>query len=178
MKSASKNPKSKRNKNTQIAYDKTTINFSIINEDLFEIFENSDEETFLISEPPYHEMELAINALNSTNCAVICTDIDCNINFLNHAAEDSTGWLREEAYGKPVNQVFNIINSGTRKPAFNPIGLVVQINKPRIIDPNTILIRHDGSEIEIENSTSSIHNLYGQLSGIVIVFNHKKSLTN
>jgi hypothetical protein len=83
MKSASKNPKSKRFKNAQIANDITPINFFIKDEDLFEIFENSDEENFLISEPPYHEMELAINALNSTNCSVICTDIDCNINFLN-----------------------------------------------------------------------------------------------
>ncbi len=109
-------------------------------------------------------------ALNSISDAVICSDINCNIDYLNIAAEQLTGWSREEAYGKPINQVFNIINALTRKPAFNPIGLVLQIDRPRTLCTDTLLIRRDGTEVAIEDSTSPIHNWDGQLTGVVVVF--------
>ena len=109
-------------------------------------------------------------ALNSIGDAVICTDIDCNVDYLNIAAEKITGWSRDDAYGKPINQVFNIINALTRKPAFNPVGLVLQIDRPRTLCPDTLLIRQDGTEIAIEDSPSPIHNWGGQLTGVVIVF--------
>jgi diguanylate cyclase (GGDEF)-like protein/PAS domain S-box-containing protein len=123
-----------------------------------------------IYENKIKEKTLAEIALNSISDAVICTDIDCNIDYLNIAAEKITGWSREEAHGKPINQVFNIIHSTTRKPAFSPIGLVLQTDKPRVLAADTLLIKRDGTEIAIEDSTSPIHNWDGQLTGVVIVF--------
>lgn len=127
-------------------------------------------EPIIIDESVYKEKVRAEIALNSISDAVICTDINCNIDYLNIAAENLTGWPRDEAYGKPVNQVFNIINGITRKPAFSPIGLVLQVNKPRTLAANTLLIKRDGSEVPIEDSTSPIHNWDGQLTGVVVVF--------
>ena len=127
-------------------------------------------EPIIIDESIYKEKVRAEIALNSISDAVICTDIDCNIDYLNIAAEKITGWSREEAYGKPVNLVFNIIHSVTRKGAFSPIGLVLQTNKPRTLSPDTLLIKRDGTEVAIEDSTSPIHNWDGQLTGVVIVF--------
>ena len=124
----------------------------------------------IIDESTFKEKLRAEIALNSISDAVICTDIDCNIDYLNIAAEKITGWSREEAYGKPINQVFNIIHSGTRKHAYSPIGLVLQTNKPRTLSPDTLLIKRDGTEVAIEDSTSPIHNWDGQLTGVVIVF--------
>jgi diguanylate cyclase (GGDEF)-like protein/PAS domain S-box-containing protein len=124
----------------------------------------------VIDECVYKEKVRAEIALNSISDAVICTDIDCNIDYLNIAAEKITGWSREEAHGKPLNQVFNIIHSTSRKPAFSPIGLVLQTNKPRVLAPDTLLIKRDGTEVAIEDSTSPIHNWDGQLTGVVIVF--------
>ena len=127
-------------------------------------------EPVIIDEHIFKEKMRAEIALNSISDAVICTDIDCNIDYLNIAAEKITGWTREEANGLPVNQIFNIIHSGTRKPAFSPIGLVLQTNKPRVLAADTLLIKRDGTEVPIEDSTSPIHNWDGQLTGVVIVF--------
>ncbi len=127
-------------------------------------------EPIVIDKTSYKEKVRAEIALNSISDAVICTDIDCNIDYMNIAAEKITGWPREEAYGKPINQVFNIINGITRKPAFDPIGLVLQIDKPRTLAPDTVLIRRDGSEVAIEDSTSPIHDEHEKLTGVVIVF--------
>ena len=124
----------------------------------------------IIDEYIYKEKMRAEIALNSISDAVICTDIDCNIDYLNIAAEKITGWTREEANGLPINQVFNIINGTTRKPAFSPVGLVLQTNKPRVLAADTLLIKRDGTEIAIEDSTAPIHNWDGQLTGVVIVF--------
>lgn len=129
-----------------------------------------DNEKIVIDESTFKEKVRAEIALNSISDAVICTDIDCNIDYLNFAAEKITGWSREEAYGMPINQVFNIIHSITRKCAFSPIGLVLQTNKPRTLSPDTLLIKRDGTEVAIEDSTSPIHNWDGQLTGVVIVF--------
>ena len=129
-----------------------------------------NNETIIIEESTFKEKVRAEIALNSISDAVICTDIDCNIDYLNFAAEKITGWSREEAYGKPINLVFNIIHSSTRKRAFNPIGLVLQTNKPRTLSPDTLLIKRDGTEVAIEDSTSPIHNWDGKLTGVVIVF--------
>ena len=127
-------------------------------------------EPIVIDESVYKEKVRAEIALNSISDAVICTDIDCNIDYLNIAAEQMTGWSREEAHGMPINQVFNIIHAATRKPAFSPIGLVLQTNKPRALAADTLLIKRDGTEVAIEDSTSPIHNWDGQLTGVVIVF--------
>ena len=133
-------------------------------------------EPIIIDESIYKEKVRAEIALNSISDAVICTDIDCNVDYLNIAAEKMTGWTREEASGLPITQVFNIIHSTTRKPAFSPIGLVLQTNKPRVLAADTVLIKRDGTEVAIEDSTSPIHNWDGKLTGVVIVF-HDVSTT-
>ncbi len=109
-------------------------------------------------------------ALNSISDAVICTDINGNIDFLNIAAEKITGWTREKANGLPFSQVFNIINVTSRTPAANPVDFVLQNNKASELAADILLIKHDGSEIAIEDSSSPIYDWDGQLSGVVVVF--------
>ena len=124
----------------------------------------------IIDESVYKEKVRAEIALNSIYDAVICTDINGNVDYLNIAAEKITGWLRDEAYGRSIDEIFNIINGITRQPAANPIDCVLQTNKPRGLAPDTMLIKRDGSEVAIEDSTSPIHNWDGQFTGVVIVF--------
>ena len=124
----------------------------------------------MIDESVNKEKIRAEIALNSISDAVICTDIDGNIDYLNIAAEKITGWLRGEAKGHPINQIFNIIDGITRKPVLSPADWVLQCNKPRMLPADTVLIKRDGSEVAIEDSTSPIHNWDGQLTGVVIVF--------
>ena len=128
------------------------------------------DDPITIDESVYKEKIRAEIALNSISDAVICTDINCNIDYLNIAAEKLTGWTREEANDLPVYQVFNIIDGGTRKPALDTIGLVLKTNKPRVLAADTVLIKRDGTEVAIEDSTSPIHNSDGKVAGVVIVF--------
>ncbi|HCN90591.1 MAG TPA: two-component system response regulator [Oxalobacteraceae bacterium] len=108
--------------------------------------------------------------LNSISDAVVGTDMAGNVDYLNVAAERMTGWRRDEARGRSVHDVMKIMNGVTRSPERNPIDLVLQENKRRDLTPGTILIRRDGSEAVIADSTAPIHDSHGQIAGAVMVF--------
>ena len=112
----------------------------------------------------------AENALYSIGDAVICTDLNGVVDYMNISAEKISGWTKKRSIGKPINEVFNIINGTTRQPLCNPVDLVLKSNTVKLLPLDTILIKHDGTEIFIEDSTSPIHDSSGELSGVVIVF--------
>jgi len=130
----------------------------------------------ILDKARYNEKIRAEIALNSISDAVMCTDINGIIDYLNTAAEKITGWLKKDAYGLPSHRVFNIINGTTRIPCPNPVELVLQSNQPIGLAANTLLIKLDGTEAAIEDSISPIHNWNGKLTGVVIVF-HDVSAT-
>ncbi|SKA08174.1 PAS domain S-box-containing protein/diguanylate cyclase (GGDEF) domain-containing protein [Trichlorobacter thiogenes] len=123
-----------------------------------------------VEEALFLEKNRAEITLNSISDAVIGTDMSGNIDYLNIAAEQMTGWSRDEARGLPINQVMHIVNGDTRETERNPVELVLQQNKPMGLTAGTILIRRDGNEASIEDSSAPIHDLRGQISGAVIVF--------
>ncbi|MDA7088299.1 EAL domain-containing protein [Pseudomonas sp. SA3-5] len=116
------------------------------------------------------EKARAETTLNSISNAVIATDLSGNVDYLNVAAEQMTGWSRQEAGGRPITEVMHIVNSTTRAPVHNPIQWVLEQGKPQVLSAGTILIKRDGSEAMIEDSAAPIHDANGQLSGAVIVF--------
>ncbi|MES2637135.1 MAG: EAL domain-containing protein [Pseudomonadota bacterium] len=109
-------------------------------------------------------------ALNSISDGVICTDVYGNINYMNAAAEKLTGWSCKQASGYPSNHILNLINGTTRKAACDPVSLVLQSSDPNGLAADTVLIKRDGSEVAIEDSSSPIFNEEGQLTGVVVVF--------
>ena len=122
------------------------------------------------AEALFNEKERAQVTLNSIGDAVMSTDIWCNVTYLNLVAETLTGWSREEAAGQPLDEVFRIIDSGTREPVANPMRLAIQENKAVGLTPNCVLIRRDGVEAAIEDSAAPIHDRRGQVTGAVMVF--------
>jgi diguanylate cyclase (GGDEF)-like protein/PAS domain S-box-containing protein len=116
------------------------------------------------------EKERAQVTLNSIGDAVISTDISGNITYLNQVAERMTGWSGEEASGRPFAEVFQIIEGVTREPARNPMQLAIKQNQAVGLTSNCILIRRDGYESAIEDSTAPIHSRTGQVIGAVMVF--------
>ena len=110
------------------------------------------------------EKERAQITLNSIGDAVISTDISGNITYLNQVAERMTGWSGEEASGRPFAEVFQIIEGVTREPAHNPMQLAVKQNQTVGLTSNCILIRRDGCESAIEDSTAPIHSRTDRLS--------------
>src|ERR1700694_2123208 len=118
----------------------------------------------------YLEKERAVVTLNSIGDAVLCTDISGKISYLNLVAETMTGWCREEAIGKPLAEVFRIINGATRKTARDPMEMAVAQNRTVGLTVNCVLIRRDGHESAIEDSAAPIHDRGGRVIGAVIVF--------
>jgi len=118
----------------------------------------------------YVEKERAVVTLNSIGDAVLCTDISGNITYLNLVAETMTGWPREEATGKPLAEVFRIIDGPTRNPARDPMEMAVEQNRTVGLTVNCVLIRRDGFESAIEDSAAPIHDRAGRITGAVIVF--------
>jgi diguanylate cyclase (GGDEF)-like protein/PAS domain S-box-containing protein len=116
------------------------------------------------------EKERAQVTLNSIGDAVLSTDIPGNVTYMNPVAEQMTGWSTKEAAGRPLKEVFTIIDGVTHKPSANPMELAIQQNKAVGLSANCILVRRDGYECAIEDSAAPIHDRDGQVTGAVIVF--------
>jgi diguanylate cyclase (GGDEF)-like protein/PAS domain S-box-containing protein len=116
------------------------------------------------------EKERAQVTLNSIGDAVLSTDNSDKVTYLNVVAEHMTGWSCKEAMGRRLNEVFQILDGVTHKPAPNPMELAIQQNRTVGLTANCILVRRDGYECAIEDSAAPIHDRNGQVTGAVIVF--------
>ena len=58
--------------------------------------------------------DLLRTTLSSIGDAVISTDAQGRISFFNPVAEALTGWSQSEGAGKPLEEVFAIVNENTR----------------------------------------------------------------
>ena len=110
----------------------------------------------------FFEQQRAEVTLNSIGDAVLSIDIPGNVTYLNPVAERMTGWPRQEALGRPLAEVFQIIDATTREPARNPMEEAIQLDKTVGLTPNCLLIRRDGFETAIEDSASPIHDRGGR----------------
>ncbi|MCP5228535.1 EAL domain-containing protein [Accumulibacter sp.] len=118
----------------------------------------------------FEEKERAQVTLNSIGDAVLTTDLLGNVSYLNLVAEAMTGWSREDALGRPLSEVFAIIDGTTRQAAANPAQRAIEEDRSVGLIADCLLVRRDGVESAIEDSAAPIHNRYGQVTGAVIVF--------
>ena len=116
------------------------------------------------------EKEKAQVTLRSIGDAVITTDALGKIEFLNPVAEQLTGWLLEQAIGKPLVDVFRIINESSRKPVKNPVETVLEFGYTVGLANHTILIARDGNEFAIANSAAPIRAYNEEIIGAILVF--------
>ncbi len=123
-----------------------------------------------IEEALFEEKERAQVTLDSIGDAVISTDADGKITFLNPVAERLTGWAVPEASGQQMREVFRIVDATTRQTITNPMEEAVANNRVGHLPGNCILIRRDGQEVFIEDSAAPIHDRGGGITGSVIVF--------
>jgi diguanylate cyclase (GGDEF)-like protein/PAS domain S-box-containing protein len=93
-----------------------------------------------------------------------------NVTFLNPIAEALTGCAADEAIGRPFAQVFRIVDVLDHRRSIDPMALVIETNKPLNLPDGSILIRPDGVESAIEDSTAPIHDRRGRVTGGVMVF--------
>jgi diguanylate cyclase (GGDEF)-like protein/PAS domain S-box-containing protein len=118
----------------------------------------------------FSDKERAQVTLNSIGDAVLSTDSAWRVTFLNPVAEKMIGWSYDEAAGRHLSDVFQVIDGNTRKRILPLLESQVKKGHTAIMPPNCILVRRDGHESPIEDSAAPIHDRGGHISGMVVVF--------
>jgi PAS domain S-box-containing protein len=108
--------------------------------------------------------------LGSIGDAVIATDHKGRIEFMNHVAEEVTGWTFTEAAGRDLRAVFMVVDAATHAPAEDPVARVLRARTSVAIGEHTLLLPRRGPARIIEDSGAPIHDRRGGLYGVVLVF--------
>jgi PAS domain S-box-containing protein len=114
--------------------------------------------------------EWLTTTLQSIGDAVIATDDNGHVVFMNRVAQGLTGWDLEEARGLELSKVFNIVNETTRQPVVSPIDRVLRERVTVGLANHTILISRDGREFGIDDSAAPIISADRAILGAVLVF--------
>ena len=108
--------------------------------------------------------------LSSIGDAVIVTDVDGRVTSLNAVAETLTGWTAHDAAGRPLDEVFHIVNEATRQPVPNPALRALREGASVGLANHTVLIAKDGTERAIDDSAAPVRDADGTVSGSVLIF--------
>ena len=108
--------------------------------------------------------------LGSIGDAVITTNVQGQVDYLNAVAERLTGWTTRDARGRPLEEVFRIVNESTREPVVSPANRALRDGVIVGLANHTVLIRKDGSECPVDDSAAPIKNDKGSVSGCVLIF--------
>ena len=114
--------------------------------------------------------ELLQVTLRSIGDAVITTDVNGRVTYLNAVAEALTGWTHAEAVGGPLDGVFRIVNEDTRLPVANPAIRALREGVVVGLANHTVLIQKNGIEVPIDDSAAPIRDEAGQVAGCVLIF--------
>lgn len=114
--------------------------------------------------------ELYRTTLLSIGDAVICTDNTGKITQMNAIAEKLTGWNFSEAKGRMLDDVFEIIDEGSREKIESPVQKVISTGSIVELSNHPILVSKNGSEIPVADSGAPIKNKSNQIIGVVVVF--------
>jgi PAS domain S-box-containing protein len=115
------------------------------------------------------EQELR-TTLASIGDGVITCDIRGRVEMMNPVASELTGWTQDEAKGRPLEDVFRIVDEKTRASVENPVDKVKRLNGVVGVANSTVLIRKDGIELHIADKGSPIRDHAEKMSGVVLVF--------
>ncbi|HYP28035.1 MAG TPA: PAS domain S-box protein [Blastocatellia bacterium] len=108
--------------------------------------------------------------LASIGDAVISTDVEGRVTLMNGVAESLTGWAESEAMGRPLEEIFQIINEQGRQPVDSPALRALSEGAVVGLANHTLLIARDGTERPIDDSAAPIRDDEGQVVGVVLVF--------
>lgn len=124
----------------------------------------------ITSEELFHEKERSLTTLTSIGDAVITTNTQGSIDFMNPVAESLTGWSFNEASGKSLTEVLRVVNEETGQPATDLVKRVLHDGVTVGLANHTVLIDRNGNKRPIEDSAAPIRNREGDINGIVVVF--------
>lgn len=116
------------------------------------------------------ERERLSITLRSIGDGVITTDLDGKIVLINKIAEQLTGWSQQEAVGRSVQDVLNIVNEKTGNPHEHPVGKILTSGKTVGLTENAILVARDDGRYSIEDNGAPIFDKESNMIGTVLVF--------
>jgi two-component system cell cycle sensor histidine kinase/response regulator CckA len=122
------------------------------------------EAALRLSEIRYH------TTLMSVGDGVIASDVQGRVQLMNPMAETLTGWKLEEASGRPLEEVFHIVNEETRREMENPVRRVVRDGLVVGLANHAVLISRSGRECAIADSGAPVRSETGEITGVVLVF--------
>src|SRR5437762_7488659 len=108
--------------------------------------------------------------LASIGDAVIATDTQARVTYLNPVAEALTGWPTADAAGRPLTEVFRIVNERTRQPVEDPAAKVLRLGTVVGLANHTALLARDGRETPIDDCGTPIVDDRRAIAGVVLVF--------
>jgi PAS domain S-box-containing protein len=108
--------------------------------------------------------------LGSIGDAVIATDPQARVTFLNPVAQALTGWPLADAIGRPLSEVFRIVNEQTRQSVEDPAARVLRSGAVVGLANHTALLARDGRETPIDDCGAPIIDERGRIAGVVLVF--------
>ena len=108
--------------------------------------------------------------LQSIGDAVIATDINANITFMNPIAEKMTGWLQRKAKGRHIEDVMDLRDAATHKKSLNPVAIAMREQRVVAMSLNCQLVSLSGETFRVEDSAAPIRNFNGDVTGGIIVF--------
>jgi diguanylate cyclase (GGDEF)-like protein/PAS domain S-box-containing protein len=118
----------------------------------------------------YKEREMAEVTLYSIDEAVITTDTEQIIKLMNPVACLLTGWSENEAIGKPLNQIYNVVDENTHTPIVHTLERCLELECTVRSESPIILIKRDGSELIIDSSSALTRDHNYNTTGAVLVF--------
>ena len=107
--------------------------------------------------------------LNSVGDAVLASDIEGRVTYLNPSAEILTGWTSLEATERPVSEIFKTMRGDGQTPVENPVPRVLQEGVILQLAEGTLLQRKDGTTLPIDDSAAPIRDEKEQIIGVVII---------
>lgn len=116
------------------------------------------------------QREWLSTTLGSIGDGVIATDPSGSVLLLNRIAEQMTGWSVAEARGRPIWEVFRVIDANTRKPVDDPALKALRERAVTRLESGALLVTRDEREIPVEHSGAPILGFDGSLAGAVLIF--------
>ena len=108
--------------------------------------------------------------LASISDAVIATDVDGRVTFMNGVAQSLTGRSEEDAGGKPIQELFTVIDEETGEAITSPVSEALGECLPSVAGGHALLLAKDGRATPVEQNSSVIKDSDGTTVGVVLVF--------
>jgi len=118
----------------------------------------------------YKEKERAQVTLQSIGDAVITTDASGNVDYLNPAAEELSGWERRRAQGQPIEEIIRLLDDQSGEPVTNPVRRALREGRVVGLSENVTLQTESGGQVAIQDSAAPIRDSRGEVLGAVMVF--------